>query len=451
MKVIFLTIASALTFVAPCRVEAGEPLKIPASYWADEAFLKSFSASYGVNSRVEPTVSTEEVKLLVQVAKWMEKGEVKRALQTLQASKNSAHSPSILYNQANIYLELGEEQKAIEAYQSAIHKYPSFRRAHKNLGHTYLRSEQFPLALASLVKAVSLGDMSGSTLGMLGYCHLRNEHYASALQAYRLAQLTEPETVEWKAGVAQCLLEIGQNKQALSLMEEVVEARPSEVSYQLLLANMFLQHGEEVKAIATLEWLARQGKLPLEHLALLAQLHAQNGTVDLAKPWFERVRDDLKVEVYPHYLRAIEAVLQLAEWELAEQLLSVQPVSGELSEGLVNKRDRLRAIVLMELDKVGAKPLLEQIVKRDPLDGEALVLLAKISIAEDALEAAEFYFGRAEKIEGSKYPALFGHGAMLVSQKKYAAAVEKFELAQKLHPTSEQQRYIEALRRLVGL
>ncbi len=450
MKIPFLYAVGLLTLINPAILMAADPLKIPASYWQDEAFSKSFSASYGVNARIEPSVSIDEQKLLVRVAKWMKSGEKKKALQTLQKSKGAASSAALLFNLANIYLELGEVESAIESYNNAIKLYPSFRRAHKNLGLIYLREEQFPLALASLVKAVSLGDMTGSTLGMLGYCHLQNEHYASALQAYRLAQLTEPETLEWKAGVAQCLLETGLEQEALSLMKEVVEARPNEVSYQLLMANMLLQHGENTRAITVLEWLARQDQLPLEHVALLAQLHAQNGTVELAKPWFDLVKKDMSLEVYAPYLRAIESLLQLAEWDLAEQLLAVELNGGELSGGLLNQRDRLRAQVLIEQNKEGARALLEGVVKRDPLDGLALVLLAKVSYSEGETGAAEFYYRRAEKIENSKYAAFFGYGTMLVSQKKYAAAVEKFEQAKKLRPSSEQSKYIEALRRIAG-
>ena len=450
MKVIISTLISAFSLAMAQCLMAGEPLKLPATFWENESFLKSFGASYAVNSRIEPTVSAEEREVLVQVAKWMAKGEKKRAIQVLQASKKSSSSAALLYNQANVYLELGNEEKAVEFYQAAIKVYPSFRRAHKNLGLTYLKGEQFPLALSSLAKAVSLGDMSGTTLGVLGYCHLQGGHYASALQAYRLAQLTEPKSIEWKAGIAQCLLEIGQDEEALSLISEVVEARPNEVSYQLLLANILLQLDEDVKAIAVLEWLGRQDKLSAEHVVLLARLHTQSGTVDLAKPWFDLVQKNLQLEVYPHYLRGVEAVLQMGDWEFAEQLLSVNPVNGELSGSLLNKCDRLKATVLLELDKEGAKPLLELVVKRDPLDGAALVLLAKIAFAEGEFEVAEFYYVRAAKIESSKYTALFGHGTMLVSQKKYGDAVEKFELAQMLHPTVEQKKYIEALRRLVG-
>ena len=448
MKVVFLAVASVFTLPNSLVLTAGEPLKLPISYWQGEALLKSFSASYGVDSRIEPSVTVEEQKLLASAAQWMKKGEKKRALEVLKKSENATKSPALLYNQATIYLELGDEKKAIEVYLAAIKAYPSFRRAHKNLGLTYFRDEQFLLALTSLVKAVSLGDMSGSTLGMLGYCHLQNEHYASALQSYRLAQLTEPETIEWKAGVAQCLLEFGQDKEALLLIEEVVKDRPNEVSYQLLMANMLLQRGENVRAIAVLEWLGRQDKLSLEHVALLAQLHAQGGMIELAKPWFDKVREDLSAEIYPQYLMSLESVIRQGEWELAEGLLSVEIKSGKLSEDLLNKRDRLVSAVLIEQNKEGAKKLLEDLIKRDPLDGEALVLLAKVLLSEGETSVAEFYYRRAEKIEGSKYAALHGYGTMLVTLEKYEAAAEKFQLAQKIHPTPEQQKYIDALHRI---
>ena len=80
----------------------------------------------------------------------------------------------------------------------------------------------------------------------------------------------------------------------------------------------------------------------------------------------------------------------------------------------------------------------------------AAVVEEAASSIEGELGAAEFYFRRAEKIESSKYAALFGYGTMLVAQKKYRAAVVKFELAQKLHPTTAQAKYIEALRRVAG-
>jgi hypothetical protein len=39
---------------------------------------------------------------------------------------------------------------------------------------------------------------------------------------------------------------------------------------------------------------------------------------------------------------------------------------------------------------------------------------------------------------------------MLVTLEKYEAAAEKFQLAQKIHPTPEQQKYIDALHRIAG-
>ena len=90
MKVVFLAvIASVFTLPNSLVLTAGEPLKLPISYWQDEALLKSFSASYGVNSRIEPSVTVEERKLLASVAQWMKKGEKKRALEVLKKSENA--------------------------------------------------------------------------------------------------------------------------------------------------------------------------------------------------------------------------------------------------------------------------------------------------------------------------------------------------------------------------
>ncbi len=44
-----------------------EPLKLSSSYWRDESFLKGFNGSYRIEARIEPSVSTEERGLLVEV------------------------------------------------------------------------------------------------------------------------------------------------------------------------------------------------------------------------------------------------------------------------------------------------------------------------------------------------------------------------------------------------
>ena len=50
---------------------AVEPLPISASYWKDPAFLKAFNGSYRIEARIEPSITSEERALLVELQQLM--------------------------------------------------------------------------------------------------------------------------------------------------------------------------------------------------------------------------------------------------------------------------------------------------------------------------------------------------------------------------------------------
>ena len=57
---------------------------------------------------------------------------------------------------------------------------------------------------------MELGDVDGRAYGLLAFSYLTQENYYPAEAAYRQAILMQPETVDWKLGLARCLLEMGQ-------------------------------------------------------------------------------------------------------------------------------------------------------------------------------------------------------------------------------------------------
>jgi tetratricopeptide (TPR) repeat protein len=214
---------------------AADPLPLSGEYWKDPAFLKSFNGSYRIEARIEPPVTSEERGLLVEIQSLMAAEKRDAALQKLASSNLTAKSPALTFNLGNLYFETGETEKAITAYRSALKDYPSFRRSHQNLALALVRQEKLPEALEHLTEAIRLGDSSGSTFGLLGYCRLARQEYASALQAYRTAQITEPDVADWKAGMAHCLQQTGAEQEAIALLDEVIAARPTESSYSTCL------------------------------------------------------------------------------------------------------------------------------------------------------------------------------------------------------------------------
>ncbi len=433
-------------------LSAADPLPLSSHYWKDDAFLKAFNGSYRINARVEPNVTGEERALLVSIEKNMADGQRQAAIDKLKASPLAGNSAAIQFNLGNLYFEEGENELALESFQSALKKLPTFRRAHRNISYVYARELKWDDALPHLVQALELGDQSGSVYGLIGYCRMEKEQYASALQAYRMAQITEPDSLDWKAGVAQCLQFLNQNEEALALIEEVIQSRPDEDSYYLLQASIQLAMGRPADARVNLELLRRYEKLDAENQLLLANLHLQLGQLELARPVLQNALKQEKLPALATALNSLEYVVSLREWQLASEFLvavkSTWPESEDIQ--LDRRQRRLSAIISIDSESAPADGVrvLEQLIAEDPLDGEALVLLAKFRISEQRTEEAAMLFEQAAKVAEVEREAKLEHGKMLVALRRYVDAIPLLESALNLQPEESLATYLSAVKSL---
>jgi tetratricopeptide (TPR) repeat protein len=92
--------------------------------------------------------------------------------------------------------------------------------------------------------------------------------------------------------------------------------------------------------------------------------------------------------------------------------------------------------------------LLEEIVQLDPLDGEALLLLARHWQHQGDPERAIFWYERAGGVAASEAEAKVRHGQILVSSGRYADALPLLRRAQQVKPREDVARYIEQVERL---
>jgi len=92
--------------------------------------------------------------------------------------------------------------------------------------------------------------------------------------------------------------------------------------------------------------------------------------------------------------------------------------------------------------------VLEQIIERNPLDGEALLLAGDYYAKNDQREKAEFRYDAASKLQGFEAEAFVKHAQLLVQSQKYVPAVELLHKAQKIKPRDNVQRYLEKLEQL---
>ena len=450
MKTLLVFSVPYLMFSA--LLNAAEPLPLSKNYWKEEAFLKSFNGSYRINARIEPAVSTAERGLLVSIQPLMAGGKRKEALAKLAGSSLVRTSAAVAFNAGNIQFELGEMESAVNYYQRALRIFPSFRRAHRNLGFVYARGDDWEKAMSSLEEAIKLGDQDGATYGQLAYGRMQKGQYASALQAYRLAQITQSNSLDWKAGVAQCLQHLQRNEEALALIEEVIAVRPKEVSYYLLQSSILLSMDRVDDSIANLEFVRRLSQLDAENHLLLASLHLRTGSLKLARPVMLK---SLELEVKPPVtsaLNVLEFTTQTQDWVLARDFAgAIAKVWPEISDvKLASKHKRLTALIDIdsgENPKRGAD-VLESLIKEDPLDSVSLILLARFRATEKRNQEAIMLLQQAARVEGSEYEARIEMGKIYVSTGRYNKATKELDLALKIRPTDNIQNYRDAVANL---
>jgi len=425
------------------QAHSAEPLPLSTSYWKDPAFLKSFNGSYRIEARIEPNLTTEERGLLVEIQKLMAEGKRTAALEKLASSKLTADSAALTFNLGNLYFETGEAEKAIDAYKTALEKYPSFRRAHHNLALAYVRENDLEKALTHLTEAIRLGDSEGTTYGLLGYCRLAREEYASALQAYRLAQITEPDVAEWKAGIAQCLQNLDEKTEAIALLEEVVRQRPFEASYSVLKANIHLDLNQPELAAKALELPYRLKILAPDPTLLLADLHLRADRKPSAISAIETAFSSAenKPTTQP-ILRLIGTATTLADWPLVKDLL--EKAETEDSDRPLELA-KARYLIESDEDPTAGVEILRTLTKEDPTEGQALLALAKHLAATAQPETAELIFERAATDPAAAYEAHIELARLHVSQTRYADALKAADAALALNPSESLRTYREAL------
>lgn len=426
---------------------ADTPLPLSESYWQDPAFQKSFNGSYRIQARIEPAVSTEERGLLVAVQELMEKGQRTNALETLTSSDLTAKSAALQFNIGNLHFEKGDTDDAIKAFESALETFPSFRRAHRNLAMALVRKGELEKALPHLIEAMQLGDQDAATFGLLGYCRLQREEWSSALQAYRMAQISQPDAVEWKAGVAQCLQHLEATREAAALLDEVIAARPSEASYAVLQASILLDLDRDEDAVAALELPRRLGTLDAANLMLLADLHLR---AERSSDATTIVDEAYALETPPAIDRATSlasTAIYQRDWDFAKGLLTkATPAEGDPPAAL----RRLEAMILIASDEDPEKgaTMLGEIIAQNPIDGSALLALGRYELDQGSSERAELLLTRATAVDATAIEAHIALANLHVRDRRYTPAIEAIEQALALRSDSQLEEYLENLEKL---
>ena len=439
-----------LGLILATTVSAQRPTANPgAELWKDETFVKSFIGSYGFLMGYEPKISDEEKAVLRSLVELI-KAKPKAAIAQLRPQIKPKSSAAFDFILANLYFQEGNLKEAENFYKKATKKYPSFRRAFKNLGLVQVQAGNFKDAISTISRALELGEVDGRAYGLLAYGYLTQEKYYPAEAAYRQAILIQPDQKDWRIGLARCLLETERYNEAVSLFNTLLKEDPDNSDYWLIQSNAYLGKEQTLQAAQNLEIVRRMGKAELSSLTLLGDIYMNNQAPNLALDAYLAANEKAASKDVGPLLRAANILTRSTNFTQASTLIagvrsnSAIILTSEQDLELLNNEAK---IARAEGDDASAVIILNKIVERDALNGEALIELANYYADQDMLPEAINRYEQAAKISASERAALIAHAQALVRKKQYSEATPLLKRALKIKSEPNLEAYTARVER----
>jgi tetratricopeptide (TPR) repeat protein len=451
-----LAVGMALLLAAASPLPAAESATDETSgsleLWKDPRFQGEFLGSFGFNAEIEPKLDEDEREGMREIIPLLDSGDLEAAAAALEKLITPESSAVLDFTLANVYFQEDRLDDAVRDYESALRKFPNFRRAYKNLGLIHVREGRLREALTPLSRVIQLGGGDGLTYGLLGFAYSGTGQYVAAESAYRSALLLQPDVLDWKLGLTQSLLKQGKNAEVVQLTDELLAGYPERADFWLLQANAYIGMEKPLEAAKNFEIVDRLGKSTAASMLTLGDIYVNESLWDLGTRAYHRslVLDPDQDVDGP--IRRVEALAQRDALRQAGELLdAVKETFGDrLGDEERVKLLKLEARIAVAGGEDGEDvvQVLEEIVALDPLDGEALLLLGQHYAREDDPERAIFYYERAAGLDGFEADASVRQAQVLVGQARYKEAVPLLQRAQKLRPRDDVGRYLEQVERI---
>ena len=418
--------------------------------WTDQAFVEAFIESYEPLKEVEPQFDDKDEIEQVREMRDLFQVNPLAAAERLKEEVDDNSSAPYLFLIGTLYLTAQQNDAAKEYYNKALEKYPNYRRAHKNLALVYLQDQELDKALKHLSRTIELGEKDGRQYGLLGYIYLSEGNYFAAENAYRDAILQEPDVVDWKLGLVQALLGMGKFVDANALIEGLIAEDPNNATFWLLQVNAYLGMDKPDRAIANLEMLRRMQQLKPASLKLLADIYMNEQMRGLALARYnDLMAVDSDVRYLPTMINIGELLVYTQDYERAKQLLSKieSSYAGADQDEEIDILNLRAKVARATGDEALAQDTLEEIINKDPLNGDALIEMAGIKQSKGNFEEAVFLYEQAAKIEDYEYKALVAHAQLLVKEREYKDAIPLLQRALTIKEDPRISRFLDEVKR----
>lgn len=426
-------------------------------FWKDPGFQRRFAESYLAESDYEPKVSASEREFLLEIADLLAAAgsdpatAQDRAIGMLQKRATGSASASLHFMLASLLFQRERLPEAAAAYETAVARHGAFRRAWKNLALVHMRLGNFGPATKALTRTVQLGGADALTYGLLGFALANADDHVGSESAYRMAAMLDPDTVDWRLGIARACFRQRRFGDAAALAGTLIARLPERADLWLLQANAYAGMNELGKAAENLEMVDRLGQSTVDSLHLLGDIYVNDDLPDLAASAYVRaIAADQRGEP-GRVVRAAKALAARGALGECRQVVEAaeKKYAGRLTDEVRKDLLKLRARIAVAAGAGDEEArVLQEIVTLDPLDGEALILLGQYHQRRGEPELAVLQYERAAAIPASEADAKVRHAHLLVSQARYAEALPLLRRAQQLKPRDNVQQFLDQVERI---
>jgi cytochrome c-type biogenesis protein CcmH/NrfG len=218
------------------------------------------------------------------------------------------------------------------------------------------------------------------TYGLLGFAYGTLEDNLAAESAYRMAIVLDPVTRDWRMGLARALFRQSRHADAAALCETLLAKEPGNADLWLLQANAYIGMGQPMRAAENYEIVDRLGRATPDSLNMLADIYVNEQLFDAAVDRYVEAMEAAPQGSPERALRASRVLAARGAATQTERLLAkVESIYGERIADS-DKRDMLKLRARIAAARGATETevkVLEEIVRVDPLDGEALILLGQ--------------------------------------------------------------------------
>ena len=201
------------------------------AYFASDKYGDAAKTFFPLGERgmQDPTVGYAWAASLARV------GDVKKSAEVLTHFATANLTTDTLLLVGQLWTEIGDYRRAIDALERARKDDPSLRKAHYDEGMAYIRWEHWPEAAAEFQSELAIAPSDLDAKYNLGFVFLQQAKAAEAIQLFEQVIAVDPNYANAQYQIGKHLLESGQLDEAIEHLEIAVRLIPQVdyVHYQL--------------------------------------------------------------------------------------------------------------------------------------------------------------------------------------------------------------------------